>query len=295
MALNKKWFLDKINDFLRNNKANRMKGVDGILMFEPDVLVGFASGNDPIFNLYKKAVGPFHLTPEEAYLKYCEKNNIIPTKGILTVVAFIFPLNQITKKQHSEYSDKWPCERWAHTRLYGEECNLSLQIHLLDELKKEFGINGVAPMAEDYLNKLHKNHPNALYAYPWSHRHMAYASGLGSFGLSDGFLNEKGIAMRCGSIVIDHELPSDAEKRPSNHYEYCTNCGACIKRCPAGAISFEKRHDKKACREYVMATTPYIQEHFNIPIYSCGLCFVKVPCQDKLPIKNKKKARICYK
>ena len=91
MELNKKWFLEKINDFLKNNEANKMKDIDGVLIFEPDVLVGFVSGNEPIFNQYKKVIGSFHHTPEEAYLKFCEKKKITPTSGVLTVISFILP------------------------------------------------------------------------------------------------------------------------------------------------------------------------------------------------------------
>jgi len=40
----------------------------------------------------------------------------------------------------------------------------------------------------------------------WSQRHIAYAAGLGTFSLSDGFITPKGIAMRCGSVVCDAAL-----------------------------------------------------------------------------------------
>lgn len=32
----------------------------------------------------------------------------------------------------------------------------------------------------------------------WSERHAAYAAGLGTFSLSDGFISSRGIAHRCG-------------------------------------------------------------------------------------------------
>ena len=37
----------------------------------------------------------------------------------------------------------------------------------------------------------------------WSERHVAYAAGLGTFGLSRGLITARGIAMRCGSVVTD--------------------------------------------------------------------------------------------
>jgi len=95
--LDKEWFIDKINSFLREDYSNRMTGVDGILIWEPDVIVGFCSGDDPIFEYYKKVVGPFHLTPAEAYSKHFSVE--IDSPENLTVVAFILPTNEITKKK----------------------------------------------------------------------------------------------------------------------------------------------------------------------------------------------------
>jgi len=282
MNIDKKWFLEKTHFFLSNDDANIMTDVDGSFFWEPDILLGFASGDDPIFEKYKKIIGPEHHTPKEVYSKYCEKNNISATSDNVSVVAFVLPLNPLTKKQHLEYSKEWPSERWAQTRLNGEKCNRALQAYLLEELRKE-GINGVAPMSEKYLFRIYDFKYSS-----WSHRHMCFAAGLGSFGLSDGFINEKGKAMRCGSIVVDYKLPSDAGNRPpdTEPYKYCIKCGDCIKRCPVQAISFEGGHDKVKCREMVMSTIPYINKNYHIPIYSCGLCQVGVSCENGIPIKK---------
>ena len=153
-----------------------------------------------------------------------KKNNLNSTLEELTVVAFVLPINEHTKKENSEYSKEMPSERWAHTRLFGEQSNVKLQTFLVQELKKE-GINAVAPQTENYLFKTHKKHEKGVWASTWSHRHMLFASGLGSFGLSDGFINEKGIAHRCGSLIVEYELPSDANSRPEDPYEYCIECG----------------------------------------------------------------------
>jgi epoxyqueuosine reductase QueG len=115
---------------------------------------------------------------------------------------------------------------------------------------------------------------------------MCFAAGLGSFGLSDGFINARGKAMRCGSIIINYKLPSEGYARPTDPYEYCTKCGQCIERCPVGAITLENGHDKQKCSVKVTSTIPYIKEHYNIPIYSCGLCQVNVSCSDGIPLKK---------
>ena len=98
--LNKEWFIKKINSFLKEDESNKMTGVDGILFWEPDVIVGICSGDDPIFEYYKKVVGPFHLTPTEAYSKHFSVELDSPKN--LSVVAFILPTNKITKIENYE-------------------------------------------------------------------------------------------------------------------------------------------------------------------------------------------------
>jgi epoxyqueuosine reductase QueG len=281
MGLNKDWFLEKISNFLESNESNRMKRVDNSYFFEPKVLVGFVSGNDPIFNKYKEIIGEFYLTPEEAYTWYCEKNNLSISTDNLSVVAYILPINMKTKEENFRYSKEMPSERWANTRLFGEQANMRIQEYLIDELKKK-GIYSMAPTNERKLFKVNRR----IWASNWSHRHCCYAAGLGSFGLSDGFINKRGKAMRCGSIIVDYDLPSDAANRPSDPYEYCTNCGDCITRCPVKAITFENRHDKIVCSKHVTGTVPYINEKYGINIYACGLCQVGVACSDGIPEKK---------
>lgn len=281
MSINKDWFLKKIELFLSEDESNRIK-LDGTLIFDPKVLVGFVSADDPIFIQYKEIIGKFHLTPIETYTEFCKKNEIQCSTNNLTVVAFILPINQQTKKENLTYSKEMPGERWAHTRLFGEQANQKLQNYLIIELKKE-NINAIAPMMLGYMFRVIRKPAKGIWTSTWSHRHMAFAAGLGSFGLSDGFINRKGIAMRCGSIVIDYKLPTDADKRPKDPYFYCSNCGACIKRCPVGAITYENRHDKKKCSKHVMSSIPYIKNTYGIDIYSCGLCQVGVPCENGFP------------
>ncbi|MFX0071976.1 MAG: epoxyqueuosine reductase, partial [Candidatus Hermodarchaeota archaeon] len=200
MVIDKDWFKEKIKHFLLKDDSNKMNQVDSSLIFDPEVLVGFVSGNDPIFEKYKEIIGDFHLTPVEAFIKYCKKNNIAIPSSMenISVIAYILPINKETKKENFIYSNRMPSERWANTRLFGEKANQNLQKYLVMELEKE-GINAVAPMTQAYMFRINRK----IWASTWSHRHMAFAAGLGSFGLSDGFINEKGIAMRCGSLVVD--------------------------------------------------------------------------------------------
>ncbi len=121
---------------------------------------------------------------------------------------------------------------------------------------------------------------------------MAYAAGLGTFGLSDGFITSKGIAIRAGSVVCNLAIPP-SPRRYTGHYANCLyhtagKCMACAKRCPAGAIS-EKGHDKNKCWDYLPAmkeiagrmgkTEGYIGQDYM----GCGFCQTGVPCENKIP------------
>jgi epoxyqueuosine reductase len=97
IVIDKTWFLEKIKKFLSEDDSNKIK-VDGSLIYDPEVLVGFVSGNDPIFEKYKDIIGSFHLTPAEAYSKYCERNKISCSTENLSVLAYILPISKETKK-----------------------------------------------------------------------------------------------------------------------------------------------------------------------------------------------------
>ncbi|MFX1308815.1 MAG: 4Fe-4S binding protein [Promethearchaeota archaeon] len=280
MNVNKEWFINKINGFLENDESNKMSKVDGSLIYYPDVLVGIADGNDAIYTKYKNIIGEFHLTPSEAYEWYCNKNGIEFNNKNLSVMAYILPINQKTKIENYSYSKTMPSERWAHTRLFGEQANRNIQKFLIEELKK-FEITAFAPTLDKRLFKVNRQ----IWASNWSHRHNCFAAGLGSFGLSDGFINARGKAMRCGSLIIDFKLPSNAHNRPSDPYEFCINCGDCISRCPVNAISFENRHDKMICAPHLTSTIPFINQTYGIDIYACGLCQVGVACSNGIPKK----------
>ena len=111
----------------------------------------------------------------------------------------------------------------------------------------------------------------------WSERHVAYASGLGTFCLTRGLISEKGVAGRYGSIIITEEVEPDT--RPyEGVYDYCIMCGACIKRCPAGAISLKHGKNQLKCKLWMDRTGRKYD-----PRYGCGKCQVGVPCEDRIP------------
>src|SRR3989304_9565825 len=59
------FLVEAIKKYVAESPLNSLKDIDGSPMWE-EPLVGFADGDDPLFDQYKTVVGEFHLTPPEA-------------------------------------------------------------------------------------------------------------------------------------------------------------------------------------------------------------------------------------
>ncbi|MBI4304074.1 MAG: epoxyqueuosine reductase [Chloroflexi bacterium] len=273
---------EEIKSFVRTSPTGRMPFIGDFNMFD-EPLVRFASANDPLFAEYKKVIAPTHLTPHEA-LSQAYGKNIVDMPKHLSVVSWILPIAEETR-QSNRSQTKIPTRLWSETRWYGEKSNEALRAHMVETIK-EMGYLAVAPAIQPYF-KISVNergkHSN------WSERHIAYVAGHGTFSLSDGFISERGIAIRCGSLVTNMELPA-SPRTAQGPYENClfyagVNCRACIDRCPVGAVT-EKGHDKIRCDTYLNKELSYLLKEYNVGVGGCGLCQTKVPCEFSNPAKK---------
>lgn len=240
-------------------------------------LIGFGSADDALFDRFKnpEVIGPWHMRPAEW----------LP--GAKTVISFFFPFSEAVRAPHRKSCSEIPFE-WLYARVEGQA--------LLDEMMRRVSaelsarkIKSVVP-AIDSRFKAMQGGKGGIQGYAeinedsfgstWSERHAAYVCALGTFGLSKGLITEKGIAGRFASIIIDTEF--EADERPySGIYDYCTKCGACIRRCPVEAISLEKGKDHTLCGPWVDKS-----KITYAPRYGCGLCQTKVPCESRRPGKS---------
>jgi epoxyqueuosine reductase len=271
-----------IAKFVEESPANRRK-VNGGKYWEAP-LVGFASGNDPLFKQYKTVIGDFHFAPVEIFqLTFGGK----PSHE-LSVISWVLPAAEDVRKSNRKET-KYPSLIWAHARNFGEQFNVKLRNHLVSVLKRK-GYKAVAPMNSPFWKWLQST--GVGIASSWSERHAAYACGLGAFGLSDGLITAKGKAMRVGSVVTDLPL-KPSEKVYSHHHANCLyyfdkSCKACASRCPAGAIT-EKGHDKYKCYQYLHFTVLKAKkDEYGVQIAGCGLCQTRVPCEFEIPKRIQK-------
>jgi epoxyqueuosine reductase QueG len=279
----------EIKAFVLGSPLNRMPATRELPIFD-EPLVRFADGNDPLYTEYKTIIDPVHLTPFEALAKALEGGpGMVPSQ--LSVVSWVLPIMEETRVSNRGET-KVPSRRWSHTRYYGEEFNNEVRKHVVEVLT-ELGALAVAPMLQPYY-RTSSNEKVGIFSN-WSERHTAYVAGHGTFSLSDGFITERGIAHRCGSVVTDLPLPA-SRRTYADHYSNCLfyldgSCKACIERCPAGAIS-EQGHDKLKCMRYQRGFG-YRPESGGyddrVSIFGCGLCQTSVPCEYGIPTNTRKK------
>ena len=283
-GVDEEWFARSIRGKVAEHPGNTMEyPFPGEVIFgEP--LVGFVRGNDPIFEQFKKIIGPHHFTPWEMMSWQARKNGVEPpAPEDISVVSFVLPLSGETVRSNRDGSE-WPSERWAQTRLLGEIFSQTFVREIITDLMSR-GILAIAPDVTPLFNK--KRYPSVGWASPWSHRHIAYAAGLGTFGMHDFLITEKGVAHRLGSLVVQSRLAPN-RPRPDDIHAFCRHyrgqpCLRCMQRCPVGAITAGKGHDKEACSRHVADSLKYCNRHYHIFIYGCGLCATGVPCESEIP------------
>ncbi len=240
-------------------------------------LIGIAAGDDPYFAFLKEHIGTFHWSPAEAFaLKYGEKVDA----GALRVVSLVFPQTERTKKEQKQ-AEVFPCDRWLVSR--GEWENMMKEFcSMVETAFEDQGIRCAAIDLRPEFSRVMSRTRGI--ASRWSHRHAAYAAGNGTFGLTDGFISRKGLAIRLTTFIVEYPLEI-TEREYDDPYEWCTNCGACIRRCPCGAIDRDG-HVKNTCAAYEDFAVPkYYPEHIDGSgyIFGCGLCQAGVPCTDGVP------------
>lgn len=173
-------------------------------------LTAFAGAHDPLFRRLKKIIGPTHALPRD-FLPDAE-----------TALAFFIPFEQSVAESNRENRN---CSKeWAAAYIETNRLIYDLNTHIRDCLEiREFDTT-IIPATHNF-------DPKSLTS-GWSHRHIAFIAGLGTFGINNMLITEKGCCGRIGGIVTNAAV---GRTRKDGHelclYKYNGSCGKCTERC----------------------------------------------------------------
>lgn len=266
----------EIKKCVASHPANRSE--NGTRYFD-EPLIGFALATGGLFRKYKEIIGTFHWTPDEV-LDHAYGQEVADAR---TVICWVLPITAETRDSNRK-ERRYPSREWARTRNYGELFNDIVRKTVVDLIVKRGG-RAAAPMLLDDWSRVDDDRIG--WASTWSERHAAYAAGLGTFSLNDGFITSLGIAHRVGSVVTDLLFettdPPGGEYRKNCLTSMGFKCGVCIDRCPVGAITLEG-HNKALCEEYTYGPAfKELSKKYSAKHVGCGLCQTDVPCENKIP------------
>lgn len=103
-------------------------------------------------------------------------------------------------------------------------------------------------------------------------RQFLKVAGLGTFGVHRHLITKSGCSGVFASMILDCEMEPTASDY-KDPYDYCLHCGACVARCPAGAITVENLRNLKECRTYAATLRTETDPGY------CGKCLVGIPCE----------------
>ena len=234
----------------------------GMPLFDAPIF-GTAAADDPLFVRLKApdVVGPHHRLPTDW------------VSNAKSVVSFFLPFSDEVRR--SNRGGDVPSMAWLYARIEGQAFLNELCRRMQEYIRSE-GHTAVFPSIHSEFSTV-QSIAEDTFTSNWSERHAAYICGLGTFGLSKGLITEKGIAGRYASFITDIPFPVTPRKY-EGVYDYCTRCGACVKNCPANAISLDSGKAHIPCSAYLQV----IGERFS-PRYGCGKCQVDVPCECGIP------------
>ena len=261
------------NNFARNNyyggdqlgtalNAGKDARYDGLRFFLPPILAVGSAADEGFLKLKDpEVVGPHHLIPEDWLT------------GAKSVISLFLPFTARVIESNTK-DPLEPSMEWLFTRVDGQQHLLATGALVRDALIRE-GYRAVVPYADDRFimrtGRMQTDLPIPPYSSNWSERHVGFITGLGTFGRMTNFISRRGACGRLVSIVTDWETAPD-EKDYTDIYDYCAECGACYRACPAKALSKDGK-DIDACSAYL----GMIGKKFA-PRYGCGKCQSGLPC-----------------
>lgn len=280
------------SEFISESAENRLGDFAGVPVFDTP-LIGVVDGRDPIFEVFREVVSTDHLMPFEILGRYSPVGADLSS---VSVVSWALPFSREVRR--SNRGDDWPSALYSVARNNASAIILEMSRQLTGSLRG-LGLAAVSPVFTlEYDAFRSAEH---AFSSTWSERHVAYAAGLGRFGLHGSLITRAGSHVRFGSLIVNLS-PTVGVMRGKDYRADCfatggATCGQCRQRCPVGAISADGM-DKERCylrrneireiyledyrNKYRMLPSPIVKGGRREPGFSlgCALCQCGVPCED---------------
>ncbi|MCF2717686.1 hypothetical protein LWE69_10865 [Paenibacillus sp. UKAQ_18] len=133
----------EMKTYVSEDKGNVCEELRSPYYEEP--IIQFAAANDPLFEEYKRVVGPDHATPQEAF----ERSFGTESFDGGTVISVVLPISETIRKANRAQKERASRE-WALLRTFGDEYFVqSARRHLAGYLTG-LGYRAVAPLDTDW-------------------------------------------------------------------------------------------------------------------------------------------------
>ena len=264
--LKEKIALEIRNFIIRNSHPTILSDMSTIW---DDPLVGFADASHPYILALKEIISPAHTMPTD----------VLSDASI--VLAYYVPFTRALAKTNRN-SQRLASPEWASAYEQTNAMFDNLNKHLIEFLRNigyRAAVSREAAMFDR--KKLISN---------WSHRHLAYAAGLGTFGLNNMLITKSGCCGRYITIVTNLDVePDEPLKEELCLYKKDGSCGVCVRNCPIGALSLSG-YDRQKCYSllkenaelYTEFGSSYVDDT-NVNAEKegsevCGKCVTASPC-----------------
>lgn len=256
---NKNRIIDEIRAFVA---AENAKCSMGSIWREP--IVGFADAKGEYISRLREIVHPKHQLPEEVM------------EDAKTILCYFVPFAEWIAESNEESNLASP--KWAESYELTNAMMGRLNEHMTEFIRNMGYEAKTAPEAAVFYRDEVMSH--------WSFRHLAYAAGLGTFGLNNMLITDKGCSGRYNTLVTNLDVETDEPKKEDTClYKKDGSCGICMVKCPAGAITPDG-FDRHKCYEQCLKNAE-IHTGFGSSYESgnekygsevCGKCMAGMPC-----------------
>lgn len=222
-------------------------------------LVAFAKADDPLFFKLKEIVSPTHLMPQDLLA------------AARSVIVYFIPFAEDINLGNK--AGKEASKDWALAYIETNKLITDLNDYLLKLISEKGHSAQVIPPTHNF------NKESLL--SNWSHKHVGYIAGLGTFGMHQMLITQRGSSGRLGSIVTSLELePSTRPLKEYCLYKAGKHCLKCVEKCPTGALQ-RTEYDRHKCYEVCLSNAKTHAAYGLADV--CGKCVSGVPCAFRNP------------